>query len=431
MKLKKVTALFCSLMFSLGATSAYSADKVIKVGVIATLEGPYAALGTDAVRGVKIALEQANHKVNGYKLELIEETSNADPTTAIQAAKKLIENHEVDVVVGPLGGSEGIAIKEHSKKHPNLTFINGSSAAQGTTLKDPSANFFRFGPDGVQMMAGLGEYAYKEKGYKKIVTIAEDYSWSYSQHLGFLQEFCAQGGEVLKRHWVKLGEDKYSSYILDPTTDDADALLVTLGGTNATKFLRKYVEAGGETPIIGGSITVDQSILSNDNLETDLLKGIISARGFTTDDTSDSWKKFSEAYSKMDGAFNAPSLFATHYYDATVALVKALGQVSNIEKDLNSGQKELKAKLAALELDASSGRITLDDNRQAITNNFVTQVVEDNDGTLYNQQIKKIASVDQNLGLDSMPVADKVNPTCEAIHQAYLERKSSGSISSR
>ena len=49
-----------------------------------------------------------------------------------------------------------------------------------------AANFFRFSTDGAQWMAGLGDYAYKDKGYRTVVTVAEDYSFPYSQVQGFM-----------------------------------------------------------------------------------------------------------------------------------------------------------------------------------------------------------------------------------------------------
>ena len=35
--------------------------------------------------------------------------------------------------------------------------------------------------DGAQWSAGLGDYAFNTKGYKKIATVGEDYSFVYTQ----------------------------------------------------------------------------------------------------------------------------------------------------------------------------------------------------------------------------------------------------------
>jgi branched-chain amino acid transport system substrate-binding protein len=80
----------------------------------------------------------------------------------------------VQVLLSPLSGDEGIAVKNFSKSHPELTFINAASGAQETTFPDPSPNFFRYNMDGAQWQAGLGDYAYKSKGFKKIATVGED-----------------------------------------------------------------------------------------------------------------------------------------------------------------------------------------------------------------------------------------------------------------
>ena len=117
------------------------------------------------------------------------------------------------IMVGPLSGSEGIAVKDYSKSQPSITFINGSSGAQATTLVNPSPNFFRFNTEGAQWMVGLGEYALNDKGYKKMALIAEDYAFPYSQVQGFMAELLqarrqghAQGVGAARRQGLLLGD---------------------------------------------------------------------------------------------------------------------------------------------------------------------------------------------------------------------------------
>ncbi len=122
----------------------------------------------------------------GKKIELITGSSDASPDSAVRAARKLVEQDGVEILIGPLSGREGLAVKDYSKTKPEVTFVNGISGAQDTTLRDPAPNFFRFNIDGAQWMAGLPEYVYNEKGYKKVAVLAEDYSFPYTQVLGFM-----------------------------------------------------------------------------------------------------------------------------------------------------------------------------------------------------------------------------------------------------
>ena len=201
----------------------------IKMGALATLEGAFTVLGEDSIRGVKLALKEFNNTAGGKEIELITGSSDASPDSAIRATRKLVEQDGVKVLVGPLSGSEGLAVKDYAKTQPEVTFLNGSSGAQDTTLRDPAENFFRFSTEGAQWMAGLGEYIYNEKGYRSIAVVAEDYSFPYTQVFGVLEPFCRAGGKAPAdaRFWVPIGNKDYSS-IIAALPDDVDAIYVCL-----------------------------------------------------------------------------------------------------------------------------------------------------------------------------------------------------------
>ena len=176
----------------------WAQDK-IKVGVTATLEGTYTILGEDGIGGFNAAVKKYGAKAGGKELEFVIASTDATPDSAVRAVRKLIEQDNVQILLSPLSGDEGIAVKNFSTTHPELTFINAASGAQETTFPDPSPNFFRFNMDGAQWQAGLGDYAFNNKGYKKIATVGEDYSFVYTQVFGLVLEFCAAGGQVTSR----------------------------------------------------------------------------------------------------------------------------------------------------------------------------------------------------------------------------------------
>src|SRR5215831_8442341 len=215
--------------------SAWS-QETLKIGLLTNLEGPFAVPGQDGFRGADMALKEKNGMAGGKKIEFIKLSSDATPDKAVAATRKAVEQDKVQIMIGPLSGDEGIAVKNYAKTQPNVTFINGSSGAQATTLVDPAPNFYRFHTEGAQWMVGLGEYALKSKGYKKMALIAEDYAFPYSQVQGFMTEYCKLGGHVTHKAWVPLGGKDYSSVIAKLPTD-VDALLVVLGGADAVNFL--------------------------------------------------------------------------------------------------------------------------------------------------------------------------------------------------
>ncbi|MFO1058835.1 MAG: ABC transporter substrate-binding protein [Dongiaceae bacterium] len=399
----------------LAYAGAARAEDTIKIGGLATLEGAFTVLGQDGMRGLELALQQHNYMAGGKKIELIKGSSDASPDSAVKAARKLVEQDGVQILIGPLSGDEGLAVKNYAKTQPGVTFVNGTSAAQDTTLRDPAENFFRFTTDGAQWQAGLGEYAYGTKGYKKVVTIAEDYSFPYTQVLGFMLGFCKAGGHVVDKFWVPIGNKDFST-IVASIPDDVDAIYVALGGADAVNFLSQYEQAGGDKPMIGGSITVDQTVLGSKGKQKTYVVGTPSAGPIADNWDDPKWKAFVADYKKAfaDG-FPSPSLFAHGYYVSTLAVLQALDAVKG---DLSDGQKKFRETLAGETVDSPTGAVKLDKNRQAVADIFLTEVAQGSDGNLYNKVVKVIPAVPQTLGMPEdeflkLGPVSRTNPECK------------------
>jgi ABC-type branched-subunit amino acid transport system substrate-binding protein len=398
------------------AGAAQAQDK-IKVGVTATLEGTYTALGIDGMGGFNAAVKHYGTKAGGKDLEFVVASTDATPDSAVRAVRKLIEQDHVQILISPLSGDEGIAVKNFSKTHPELTFINAASGAQETTFPDASPNFFRWNMDGAQWQKGLGDYAYNNKGYRKIATVGEDYSFVYTQVFGLVLEFCALGGQVTSRQWVPLGTKDFASTIA-ALPDDVDAVYLGLGGADAVNFLNQYQQAGGKAHLLGGSIMVDQTVLSAKGTAKNALIGTIAASGMADTWDDPGWKAFVKLYqdaTPADRRFPSPGLLATNYYDATMAMYEALDKVNG---DLSDNQSKFKTTLAGLTIDAPNGKISLDDNRQAIGTNFVTEVVDDGKGNLFSKVVKIVPDVNQTLGypkdvFTKIGGPTRTNPECK------------------
>ena len=396
-----------SVAFALLGSSglAHAADK-IKIGVTATLEGTYTVLGEDGMRGFELALKAHNNKAAGRDIEYIVGSTDASPDSALRAAKKLVEQDKVDVLISPLSGAEGIAMRDYAKTQPQITIINAASGALETTYVDPAPNFYRFNMDGAQWHAGLGDYIYNVKNYKKIATIAEDYAFTYTQVFGLALEYCKLGGQITKRFWVPLGTKDFAS-VIAALPDDVDALYLGLGGADAVNFLNQYQQAGRSARLIGGSIMVDQTVLSSKGKAKEALVGTVAASGMADTDPNPKWQAFVKAYQEAwppNKRFGSPSLLAINYYNSTDAVLKALDQVNG---DLSDNNKKFRDALKNMVLDAPNGRITLDENRQAVGSNFVTEVIKDANGDLVSKVVKVVDNVNQRLGF-SKEVFDKI-----------------------
>jgi branched-chain amino acid transport system substrate-binding protein len=409
-----VRTMFCAAAVAAVSGSAFAQQgQPVKIGLLATLEGPFAAGGADGMRGAELAVIQRGGTVAGRKIEIIKASSDAKPDVAVNATRKLVEQDKVDIMVGPLSGGEGIAVKDYSKTQPQVTFINGGSGAQATTLVNPSPNFFRFNTEGAQWMVGLGKAA-MDKGYKRVMVIAEDYAFPYSQVQGFMAEYCKLGGKVPEKAWVPLGGKDYSS-VIAKIPKDVDALLVVLGGADAVNFLTQYENAGGDKPMLGGSITVSQDVLNYKGKRRDSLVGTISAGPVADSFDGADWKAFVADYQKnfpvAKGGFPSPSLFAYVYY---VNMKAALDGLAAVNGDLSGGQAKYREALQKMVLKTPTGDVRLDSNRQAIGTTFVTEVVKDSQGNLSTKVARKVDNVDQLLGMkkEEFQMGSRDVPAC-------------------
>jgi branched-chain amino acid transport system substrate-binding protein len=402
------------LMASVGMASA---QEKLKIGVMATLTGFLTSGGEDSIRGLQIAAKQAGNKLGGKEIEIIIASTDASPDSALRAARKFVEQDKVQLIIGPVSGSEGIALRDYSKTVPNVTIVNGSSGALETTYVTPSPNFFRFNTEGSQWMSGLGEYVFKDKGFKKIAVVAEDYSFPYTQVFGFTLGYCGAGGQIIQRQWIPTGTKDFGS-IIAQLPDDADAVYLGLGGGDAVSFLNQYSQTGGKAKFIGGSIMVDQTVLSSRGAAKRLLIGTPSAGPQADGWDNAKWKDWIKAYQDgfpADKRFTTPSLFATNYYNAFNALAAAMTVVNG---DLSDGGTKLRAALSKVELDAPNGKIKLDSNRQAIAANFITEVAELPNGDLTNKFVKVLPDISQTLGMTAdafkaVGLPSRTNPECK------------------
>ncbi|MDO7880672.1 ABC transporter substrate-binding protein [Salinibacterium soli] len=370
---------------------------VIKIGVMATSEGNLAFGMGEAKAAIEAAMAPYGGtadggEVAGKTLEIIYAGTDGTTASAQTQVKKLVENDGVDIVFGPVSGDEGETVVQYALTVPEVTFVNGSASPVGMTLEG-AENFFRFHGDSAMWMGGLGTYAVEEKGYDSVYLLAEDYSFPYDNAGGFFSEFCAAGGSISGASWVPVGTTDYAT-IISQIPADTDAVYVGLGGADAASFLSQAVTNGVAKPLIGGSIAVDTTALSGDaNIASaaigTITGGPVPGAGYD----NPVWAEFVDAYLAAPSAeFPSPSIFSILYYNSFESLLLGLEAVDG---DLSDGHAAFREALGSLEWDSPTGPISMDENRQAIVDNFLIEVAEGEDGSLVQQNISEATGVKQ------------------------------------
>jgi branched-chain amino acid transport system substrate-binding protein len=408
-----------------GNSTTTSTGSTIKVGIMTTCGGPFAAFEQESFSGAKYALiQQAGGKaqgtgsqngvsgatVSGHPIEISFGCTDASPDKALAEARRLVQNVGVDILLGPLSGDEGIALANYAKQQPNKTFVNGTSAAQQTTLSVKAPNFFRYGGDGAQWMAGLGTYAYQTLHWRNVAILGEDYSYPWTQAAGFIGEFCPAGGKISKRIWIPLGTTDWASAVAQ-LPSNIDGFLLLTGGTDTVAVEKEYSTRGGNlaTHMLGGSSVMDPTSFTVGKP----LSGLAGGSPVPLGSTDSAWTTYvnglESVYPADPKGSLAGSLFTGLYYDGMSAIIQGLKQVNG---DLSGNQSKLQQALSGLTLSAPNGSLKLDANRNAIITNYIVQIV--GDGSLGFKVIQTVPNVDQTFhgffGPTSSPSRD--SPSC-------------------
>jgi branched-chain amino acid transport system substrate-binding protein len=388
------------------AAPASAPEGAIKIGVLTTCGGPFATFEAESLSGAKYALiKDAGGKADGTKpqdqvtgataggkpVAISYGCSDATPDKAVAEARRLVENVGVQILLGPLSGDEGVAVANYAKSHPEVTFVNGTSGAQSTTLSVKAPNFFRFGGDGAQWMAGLGTYAYKTLGWKKVAILGEDYSYPYTQAAGFVSEFTSLGGQITGRTWVPLTQTDWSSPVAQ-LPRDVDGVLLLTGGTNTVAAEKAFIQIGKDPGkfLLGGSSVMDPTSFT----VGDQLEGLVGGSPVPLGGTDADWKTYVDGFTKQFKDVPGDSLFTVLYYDGMEAILQGLEQVKG---DLSDKSAAFQQALTGLKPTFPNGQVSLDANRNSVQPAYVVQIVKDG-GQLGFKVVKTIDQVDQTFG---------------------------------
>jgi branched-chain amino acid transport system substrate-binding protein len=417
-----LVAVIATAVMTATAAGGKSAATPIKIGILSDCQGAFGAFDNQDLGGAVAALsEYAGAKpknpnlpragiiggsIGGHPLKLVGVgCSNDRADTAIKETRRLVEQLGADIQIGPLSGDESIAVANYAKAHPTKTFVNGTAAAQDTTLHVRAPNFFRFNSDGAQWNAGAGDYAYTNLHWKTAAIIMDDYSFAWTSAAGFIAEFCGVGGKITKRVFPPLNTTDYSSFVQQlPAPDKVDGYFWVVGGSGLIPSLKAFEQAYG--PINGKQFAGNLfwgTPGSFQELGTRAAGAFGGGFGTAPDLKTPAAAKYSNIVGKWikampplkgTGKEQSGSGFVYNYFNNTWALVKALQAVNG---DLSGGQKALQAALGKVELDSAYGHIKLDANRNAIADQYMGQLYLAN-GNLAFRTILKVPAVDQTFG---------------------------------
>jgi branched-chain amino acid transport system substrate-binding protein len=359
----------------------------IRLGYLTVKTGPLAAGGRQMDEGLTLFLKERGNTLAGRRVELVTADTGGQPAQARTKAQELVEREKVQVLIGPLATFEAIALDDYLRQVEVPMITPTSSASVDLKARKPNPYLLHAVGTAAHPTHALGEYAAKMLGYRRVATIADDFTYGHEGAAGFQRAFEENGGKVVQKLWPPLNAPDYGTYIAQ-IKSDVDAVYIGFAGANGLRFLKQYSEYGlhDRIPVLGNTTSVDEGILRNMGDEA---LGVVTAGWYAAGiDTPDN-KKFVAAMREATGY--DPGFYAVGTYTAGLVLDAALAKILGKIEDKAAFLKALHE----MRLEHGPvGAIRLDDYGTPILTIHIRKV-ERRDGRLVNTILQTLPEVSQ------------------------------------
>jgi branched-chain amino acid transport system substrate-binding protein len=360
-------------------TAPSAAQDKVKVGLVLSLSGPAAALGTQARNGFELAVKDLGGKLGGREAEIIVVDDELKPDVAVTKAKGLVDRDKVDFVVGPIFSNVlGAIVKPVTDGKVFLISPNAGSSALAGKACNPFYFSTSYQNDQVHQVSGK---VAQDRGYKKLYLVAPNYQAGKDAMSGFKRDF---KGEIVEESYVPLNTLDFQSELAKIASMKPDAIYAFLPGGMGVNFIKQYRQAGlaDRTPVLS-AFTVDESTLP---AQGEAALGMFSGSNWAPDLDTPANKKFVAAYLAAHNA--VPATYAFQAYDAAMLIDSAL---KGLKGDA-SNKEALRAALLKADFTSLRGPFKFSLNGYPVQDFYLTKVGKRPDGKYETQIVEKVFS---------------------------------------
>jgi len=349
-----VTALACGSDRDSGSGTAGAAAP-IKVGHFASLTGDTATFGQSTDRGIRMAIDEINAQggVLGRPLELISEDDRSITEEARTAAQKLLQRDEVVALLGEVASSRSLAAAPEAQRAA-IPMISPASTNPKVTEVGPYV--FRTCFIDPFQGAVMARFAREELGAKR-VAILFDFKQDYSVGLAefFRKKFLEDGGEIVADERYTSGDIEFRAQLTTIRAAKPDAVFVPGYYTELGLIAKQARELGLDVPFLGGDGWDSAKTLE---IGGPAVEGYYFSNHYAADSDSPKVQDFVKRYRDKHG--EVPDAMAALGYDAAGILADSIRRAGD-----TSGPKVRDAIAATQDYDGVTGRISIDDHRNA------------------------------------------------------------------
>ncbi|MEO6436703.1 MAG: ABC transporter substrate-binding protein, partial [Tepidisphaeraceae bacterium] len=229
-----------------------TAQQVIKVGFVGALSGLSAKSGESITRGLEVAIDEINAKggVLGQKIVLIKRDDESNPAKGQIAARELIQNEKVAVIIGGIDTPVAMAVVPIVNKE-KVPYVGAWAAGTLITRNGANPNYvFRVSAVDEFVDKALINYAMKSHGAKKPGYMLINNPWGESNEKGL-------NAAVASSRIASAGSEKFEEKDVEMTSQlsrlkaaGADSIILVSNAGPAAQVMKSIERMNWNVPVI-------------------------------------------------------------------------------------------------------------------------------------------------------------------------------------
>lgn len=210
------------------------------------MAGRGARYGHDSLVAAEMAVDEINAGggVRGRELRLLFADDRSDPTYAVRAAIRFIEEDLVDFLMGVISSAVALTVNEVSREYRTI-FVGTDHASSRLTLEAFQPYYFRVSTNTMQSMRAGALFSAKQP-WTTYLSIGPDYEYGHRQWEDF-REFLTQlrpDVRVVGEVWPRLFEPDYAPHVAAIAKAKPDVVVHGFWGGDTIAFMRQALAQG-------------------------------------------------------------------------------------------------------------------------------------------------------------------------------------------
>lgn len=358
MRIRRSEIFAAALLAASVACAPGNSSKELVIGEYGSLTGSTATFGISTKNGSEMAFDEINKSggLIGRQVRLIVEDDQSKPEEAATAVTKLINQNNVQAVLGEVASSRSLAAAPicQGAKIPMVT-------PSSTNPKVTQAGDYIFRVCFTDTQQGMADAKFSAQSLKaKRAAVLYDVRNDYSVglHLVFAQKFKEYGGQIVAEQSYSEGDSDFRAQLtqLKAATPAPDVIYVPGYYTEVGTIARQARELGITVPLIGGDGWDSPRLWE---IGGTALNGCYFSNHYSVDDPAPAVQKFVSDYKAKYGV--TPDALAALGYDAARILADAVRRANS-----SDGSKVRDALAQTKDFPGVTGSITIDADRNAV-----------------------------------------------------------------